>query len=73
MWMLVLGAGIHKALVLSSSRKWFQTPQQNRTEKELTREGANSAKQPKALEGGAALPRRRVQMARDDQMRGSPG
>lgn len=56
MWMLVLGAGSHRALVLSSSRKWFQTPQQNRTEKELTREGASSAKQPRALEGGAVLP-----------------
>lgn len=34
-WMLVPGAGSHGALVLSSSRKWFQTPEQNRTEKEL--------------------------------------
>lgn len=71
--MLVLEAGSHGALVLSSSRKWFQTPQQNRTEKELTREGASSAKQPRALEGGAALPQRWVQMATDDQMRGSSG
>lgn len=31
---LVPGAGSHGALVLSSSRKWFQNPQQNRTEKE---------------------------------------
>lgn len=37
--MLVPGAGSHRALVLSSSRKWFQTslPQHNRTEKEPTR------------------------------------
>lgn len=34
MWMLVPGAGSHGALVLSSSRKWFQKPQQNRREKE---------------------------------------
>lgn len=41
-------------MVLSSSRKWFQTPQRNSMEKEVTGDRASSAKQPKALEVAAS-------------------
>lgn len=73
LWVLVPGAESHRVSVLSSSRKWFQTPRQNRTEKDLTRDIASSAKQPKAVEGDAGLPRSWLQMATDGQLWGSPG
>lgn len=71
MWMLVPGAGSHGALVLSSTRKWFQTPQQNSTKKELTGDRASSAKQPRALEADDGLSQRWVQMATEGQLWGS--
>lgn len=73
LWVLVPGAESHRVSVLSSSRKWFQTPRQNRTEKDLTRDIASSAKQPKAVEGDAGRPRSWLQMATDGQLWESPG
>lgn len=50
--MLVPGAKSHGATTPSWSRKWSQSRQQDRMEK-LTGGVASSAKQPRAVEGGA--------------------
>lgn len=72
-WMLVPEAGSHRAFVLSSSRKWFQTSplQHNRTEKEPT--GIEQVlRNSQRLWEGTPDCLRGVLMAIDSQLWGSP-